>query len=794
MKKINVILLSALLCAACSRDGIDNAAIEGISFTASLPSPSTRMDVVDDTGTGALNFIWNAGEDHIGIFAVGAGGSAAVNIQYTAASNGAVTAFGASDPGQTIKWNDNDNTCSFFAYYPYDEEAAALGAVPLEVPVEQDGLLMSLADNMFVWSATPDVSYGNDVELKFNHMLTAIEVRLDVSGFAAFSDIKITAGDGAAIAGFVGATVNLTDGTVSGIGAGSDKVIIDNGANPAEVIDSETSYYFAIYPGNLAGKTLTVTATVNGNEQTLATKKVPAGGLPAGVRAVIRADVSGSSTDVIDMNFMIRTTGIDMPANSSYGIGAYCDRNSQTCIQMNAAKKLSAYKSLTAGQSSVLDKDSDADIIQALGNDENFKFYAVYPYSADADFNAVEAVVPTTQTYSDGIAGSLVFTAYKTSATLISTAELEARTPFAVINLSVPVDIMEEGTPSTLKSIVITPAVATNFTGALAGQGTVDAETGVFSLGTENRSTSIKIALPEEGLTLTESITKIPVVALPFTSPAGGFLAEFESTDGNTQYAYFLNGISDTGTAVGAGTIIDVVLERFAPVEFPVLFPLGNFEGIQQFTTAKQPKWVSDALWTCTPQPQAYAQWTWVSTPDPGVSPLRETVNSGTISSPGIKGVWTGDYYEFFLPVSDFSANTQVKMEFPFYGRAAPVFWNVKYFDGGEWKTVDDTEKTFTIGDDSETRTCTFTLARDVIQSQSYTITFENGVKCGYLRFRIECEDGSVLASVDGSTPIIERLTRPWTSTPASTVYGAPFYFNTNAATPVKGISFSIAE
>src|SRR5690606_17607013 len=114
------------------------------------------------------------------------------------------------------------------------------------------------------------------------------------------------------------------------------------------------------------------------------------------------------------------------------------------------------------------------------------------------------------------------------------------------------------------------------------------------------------------------------------------------------------------------------------PVNFPVVFPLGKTDDVANFTSTTQPQWESLGIWTNPEQPQAHAQWVKVSDPVPTPTQTLETVNSGEISSPGIKGIWTGDYLEFVLPVKKFEAGTAVTLKFPMYTRQGPVFWNIE--------------------------------------------------------------------------------------------------------------------
>jgi hypothetical protein len=497
--------------------------------------------------------------------------------------------------------------------------------------------------------------------------------------------------------------------------------------------------------------------------------------------------------DKLEVNFSAKTTGFDMPENVAYGIAAYCAKNNQDGVQINETKKISVYNSINGGSSSNLVKASDSDGIEASVSDHNFKFYAVYPYNADVDFRAVEAAVPAIQNYQDGVNTYLTFTAHTRVTSIIPTVAFEMTTPFVVLNLSVPLDIIEEGAPSTLKSITIAPANAGNFGGALAGGGTIDAETGVFTPDPDNTSASIRLDFPAEGLTLRDVKTIIPLAVLPFTVPEKGFEIVFEGIDGNSNTTSFLSQASDAGAVIKAGSVKDITItishsdDGIVPVSFPVEFPLGKVDGVPRVTAALQPRWTTEGVWICKDQPQAYAQWYRVSDPSPDMDyKFRyEITNSGDISTPGIKGVWTGDYMEFTIPVKKINANTKVNWKIPFYGRFLPVFWYLKYLDGKEWKTVDLSEKT--CYDGKTKKNCTFFMEHDVIKILDYTMTLSNEIKSGYMKFRLECADGSIQTAAGGK---IEVNNRPWID--GSNQYQAPCYFRTDRGTALKEIVFTI--
>ena len=218
--------------------------------------------------------------------------------------------------------------------------------------------------------------------------------------------------------------------------------------------------------------------------------------------------------------------------------------------------------------------------------------------------------------------------------------------------------------------------------------------------------------------------------------------------------------------------------DGITPVTFPVVFPLGKVNGVNSVTATNQPKWVSNGTWICTPQPQAYAQWV-KNAPDPLAG--NNFTNSGPISSPGVKGIWTGDYLEFVLPVKQFAANTKVKMKFPVYTRQGPIYWIIEYLDGAEWKSNVKSIVSYASG---YTRNATFAMnyGGNVIED---SMTLTNAIESGLLRVRLRCVDGSLQASA--STRVTERATPNLVNGDYSTV----FYFYM-AGSDVTSVSFSI--
>lgn len=237
--------------------------------------------------------------------------------------------------------------------------------------------------------------------------------------------------------------------------------------------------------------------------------------------------------------------------------------------------------------------------------------------------------------------------------------------------------------------------------------------------------------------------------------------------------------ITDLSAYTGAPTYTDdpgsVCLDDTGvdvkPVAFPVRFPLANWGG-----TGCQFLWNPLGIWF-SGQPQAYAKWVSVSRPVADLIYARGFNTSGGYSVT-LNSIWTGDYFEFVIPVKNFRAGSTVRFSAPFYTRQGPCFWYLDYYDGGEWKHNSSTVSTW---DGAFSSDATFAIAYGTTNI-SADCTFENGIDEGFLRFRLRCADGSIQAASSGA---VQR------STPniASNAYSCAFYFNGDSS-----LSFSLIK
>ncbi|MDY4569345.1 fimbrillin family protein [Alistipes senegalensis] len=493
-------------------------------------------------------------------------------------------------------------------------------------------------------------------------------------------------------------------------------------------------------------------------------------------------DNRGLEYDTLRVNFKGSMTNGTWETGAEVGIFASCTRNDaqDTPMSENANAR---YTAATEGESAALAGTTEADAVIADASDHNYRFYAYYPYSgAAADPKAVAAAAPAEQPYTGKANGGL-YTASKSVTTVVPTVELQFRNVFAMMELYLPDDLLDEDGNSVVKTLTLKPAVAENFSGALAVSGTYDLTTGTFTENPATRSQQIVVDFGAQGLTLNSAYTKVPLVVAPCTVPEGGFEVAFTDKNDRASSLTILAKAEDAGTALAAGEVSKQYLsagsDGIIPVTFPVVFPLGYENNLPVFSATTQPQWLTDGLWICPSQTQAHAKWIKASDPSDQYKQKLEYVASN-IGSPGIKGIWTGDCFEFTLPVKRFAAGTSVTLTFPMYTRQGPVFWDIEYLDGETWKC---NRENVTCYDPAYSMECTYSLVRGgkVIE---HTMTFENEVKSGELKFRIKCADGRVQAAA--AQTVTEREI-PYTD---ANGYGAPFYFYL-AGSDVTSVTFS---
>lgn len=308
----------------------------------------------------------------------------------------------------------------------------------------------------------------------------------------------------------------------------------------------------------------------------------------------------------------------------------------------------------------------------------------------------------------------------------------------------------------------------------------------------------------------------------------GGVTISFLLDDGSSKTASTdQNVIVKRSKITNIGTFDTTVSsDDFTPVSFPVVFPMGYPDD----ATAKEDgynypavanTWVYNGWYSsaaCSPnkitgsgqygilyskeQPQAQMQWNWGDAIAALSAPhFIETANTysnsnGTwyISTVGIKGVWTGDFFEFILPVANFKAATTLRLKMPILSTYGPVFWEVLYLDGEEWKSTATADLPAYEGSDV-TRTATWAIPYSVYSGsvntlQTVDMTFADAITKGEVRIKVRCVDGSVVAT--GANAVSTTYTKPRTA--ANGTCSANFYFYNPADRNNSHITIDIVE
>ena len=223
-----------------------------------------------------------------------------LNDRITAKESGSTTIFNIGNYYLAQAWVKYLT----YAYYPYNASAgkdpfAVKFVVPSSVVQTSAGDASHLnATDLLYSSVMAEWDYKNDetknVKMTFSHALSVLNIALtSAQSNYSVSDIRVRFEDENEIFSVTEGSVNLSDGSLT-LTSGTPEISLH--LNEAAKLSATTvNAYMTITPGH-AGKTFSVYATVNGTETKLGSKKVPASGLPAGVKAALSFEVGDITT------------------------------------------------------------------------------------------------------------------------------------------------------------------------------------------------------------------------------------------------------------------------------------------------------------------------------------------------------------------------------------------------------------------------------------------------------------------------------------------------------------------
>lgn len=309
MKKSLIYILALSAIVGCQKSEVsEQIPAEGESSAVIVGSlPETKTSFVDEGNVmktewvkdDALGVYWYKGGSIEGV------GTSSVdkqlNDKITAKESGRTTFFNIGNSYLAQAWVKYLT----YAYYPYNASAgkdpfAVKFVVPSSVVQTSAGDASHLnATDLLYSSVMAEWDYKNDetknVKMAFSHALSVLNIALtSAQSNYSVSDIRVRFEDENEIFSVTEGSVNLSDGSLT-LTSGTPEISLHFN-EAAKLSATPVNAYMTITPGH-AGKTFSVYATVNGIETKLGSKKVPASGLPAGVKAALSFEVGEMSAE-----------------------------------------------------------------------------------------------------------------------------------------------------------------------------------------------------------------------------------------------------------------------------------------------------------------------------------------------------------------------------------------------------------------------------------------------------------------------------------------------------------------
>ena len=306
MKKSLIYILALSAIVGCQKSEVsDQIPAEGESSAVIVGSlPETKTSFIDEGNVmktewvkgDALGFYWYKGGSIEGV------GSSevdkALNDKLVAESSGGSTTFKTS---WYYMYQAGKDYLTYL-YYPYNVNAGKNPlSVPFTVPSSQNQAgsddIAHLAAIDFLYATTmasrPNGEAEQTVMVTFSHALSVLNIALtSAQSNYSISDIRVRFEDENEIFSVTEGSVNLSDGSLT-LTSGTPEISLHFN-EAAKLSATPVNAYMTITPGH-AGKTFSVYATVNEIETKLGSKKVPASGLPAGVKAALSFEVGDNT-------------------------------------------------------------------------------------------------------------------------------------------------------------------------------------------------------------------------------------------------------------------------------------------------------------------------------------------------------------------------------------------------------------------------------------------------------------------------------------------------------------------
>ncbi len=261
-----------------------------VSFYAGFVQDQASTKVTYKEVEHSFKLAWVKG-DKVGVYSTGQS-----NYAYKADNNAPMTSFSYDKRSERIKWLSDTEPQSFYAYYPYSENAGAdPHKVQISVPSVQSQTYAASIDHLaeldFMWTATENIikSENGKFALTFHHAFSILELEFttDVRMVLDALIFRCKSNPEAPVA-FENGTIDLSTGEIDLTDAEkSSQIRID--CNFATSWPAPTHIKMIINP-DLGGETMELVAVIGGTETVIAEKVVPQQGLPAGKVITVKTD------------------------------------------------------------------------------------------------------------------------------------------------------------------------------------------------------------------------------------------------------------------------------------------------------------------------------------------------------------------------------------------------------------------------------------------------------------------------------------------------------------------------
>ena len=462
------------------------------------------------------------------------------------------------------------------------------------------------------------------------------------------------------------------------------------------------------------------------------------------------------SLDLVFEVSLPETTVFDTDA--LIGIAANCSRGGKENVPMNS-KGIAAYRPNSTGN--YLVKATEEDAIVAYKSDVNYRFYAYYPYNSSiSDLTAIDAGIPSL--VDSGAVPVPLHVASTTRSSVVAPVKLEFKRMSCTINFKFGNDILPSESVA-LKSLLIRPAQSENFSGCLAYDAVYNCYTDELNIDQSSLKRELLFDFGESGMTF-DGYTEVSCEAAPFTVPEGGFELVFTDVEGDSKTVTIMDG--EAGKSFVAGSTLAMLVTASGgsggATGHSVRWPIGFYDGVggsnpRNLRDTFKDLWQRGSkigngshIWPSAENPDATAEFVFSDEHkkydiDKVLFEFQQnaTYNYG---SPVVKCFFTDDYFEFTAPVSYLKAGSEVTIQAPIYSRGAPIFWNIEYYDGGEWKCNKSEQESLDVINGTTEKAkvnCTWVLPHGAKVENfegvlmSHTMIFENAIKNGNIKIRM---------------------------------------------------------